>query len=88
MPQTPQAPWAELPVSGPILRPADAARYVGLGLSTFYNGIAEGSLPPLIKIGPRASGVPRPWLDAVLRSRALLTGVVTRSVEKTGEAAA
>ncbi|MEM7730245.1 MAG: hypothetical protein AAF311_13400 [Pseudomonadota bacterium] len=57
-------------ITGPIYRPARAAVYLGIGLSTFYEGVAAGTLPPLIKIGARASGVPKPWLDAYLANQA------------------
>lgn len=57
------------PACGPLLRPAVAA-YLGLSISTFYEQIKAGMLPPLVKIGSRASGVPKPWLDAFIAARA------------------
>lgn len=58
------------PACGPLLRPAAAAAYLGLSISTFYEQIKAGMLPPLVKIGSRASGVPKPWLDAFIAARA------------------
>lgn len=58
------------PACGPLLRPAAAAAYLGLSISTFYEQIKAGMLPPLVKIGSRASGVPKPWLDAFIATRA------------------
>lgn len=58
------------PASGPMLRPARAAAYLGLSLSTFYEQIKSGELPPLVKVGLRASAMPQPWLDTVIAHRA------------------
>lgn len=55
--------------SGPLLRPADAANYLGLSISSFYGLIQSGALPPLVKIGPRAAGMPKPWLDRLIQER-------------------
>jgi predicted DNA-binding transcriptional regulator AlpA len=59
-------PWADVPATGPILRPDDAAKYIGLSTPHYYDQAARGVLPKPIKIGLRASGVPQPWLDAVI----------------------
>ena len=67
------APWAGIPATGPILRPKDAAEYLGYGRSQFYALVGKGELPQLIKLGSGAggaSGVPKPWLDAVIAARA------------------
>jgi predicted DNA-binding transcriptional regulator AlpA len=63
-------PWAGIPACGPLLRTEDAARYLGLSRSYFHKLAARGDLPTPIKIGLKASGLPRPWLDAVISARA------------------
>lgn len=66
-------PWLGIEASGPLLRPAEAAKYLGLSLSRFYAISAQGDLPKPIKIGRSASGatgVPLPWLNAVIAARA------------------
>jgi excisionase family DNA binding protein len=62
-------PWAEIPATGPFLRVRSAAEYLGLSVSHYYSLAKRGDLPGVVKIGERASGVPRPWLDAVVKSR-------------------
>lgn len=65
-------PWADIPATGPLLRPKDAAAYIGYSPQQYYALATIGEMPPLIKIGrgqKGASGVPRPWLDAVIASR-------------------
>lgn len=68
------SPWECVPPTGPILRPADAAEYLGLSVPSYYDQANQGLLPVPIKIGVRATGVPRPWLDAVIASRVLCAG--------------
>jgi predicted DNA-binding transcriptional regulator AlpA len=67
------APWASVTPVGPILRPADAAAYFGVALSTYYALIHEGIVPPFVKLSSRArsSGVPQSWLDAAIAARVL-----------------
>ncbi len=55
--------------SGPLLRPAEAANYLGLSLASFYGQVKSGQLPPLIKIGPRAAAIPKPWLDLMIAEK-------------------
>ncbi len=57
---------------GPLLRPADAAAFLGIGLSTYYALAKSGDLPPPLKLTScgRAAGVPKSQLDALIRSRA------------------
>jgi predicted DNA-binding transcriptional regulator AlpA len=62
-------PWDGLAAVGPLLRPKHAAEYLGIGRTTFYAHQKAGILPPPIKIGERASGVPRSFLDAVIAAR-------------------
>ena len=57
------------PVIGPVMRPKEAARYIGVSVSCFYSLIKSGEIPPLIKLTGRASGIPKPWLDAWLSLR-------------------
>ena len=63
-------PWLGLPATGPMLRPSEAARYLGLSRSQYYAGATDGRFPEPISISARASGVPRAWLDAVIARRA------------------
>lgn len=68
-----EAPWAGLPATGPLLPLKQAAQYIGYSLSGYYAAAARGELPPIIKIGRGQGGrvaVPRPWLDALIASRA------------------
>jgi predicted DNA-binding transcriptional regulator AlpA len=70
--ETPK-PWLSVPAAGPILRPNDAAAYLGYSTPRYYALVAAGELPAPIKIGRGqngASGVPRPWLDAVIAHHA------------------
>ena len=73
--ETNGSPWASILPTGPILRTANAADYLGLSLATFYEQAAKGRLPKPLKVGDRASGVPRPWLDAVIAARAVEVAV-------------
>lgn len=41
----------------------------GCGKSTFYANIKAGLLPPLVKLGPRMSGLPDHEIDAINRAR-------------------
>jgi predicted DNA-binding transcriptional regulator AlpA len=67
-------PWASVPATGPVLRPDAAAEYLGLSITHYYEQARRGILPKPIKMGLRASGVPRPWLDAVVAANALVSG--------------
>lgn len=57
-------------VQGPLLRPAAAAAYIGVSMSSFYNLIEQGYLPRPLKLGPRTAAVPKRWLDQVIAARA------------------
>lgn len=70
------APWRSVVPTGPILRPAAAAEYIGVSLTTYYDQASQGLLPSPGKIAGRASGVPRPWLDAVIAARFVHTELV------------
>ncbi len=61
-----------MPAAGPILRPSAAAEYFGVSISTYYELIQAGVVPPFIKLShrARASGVPKAWLDAAIAARA------------------
>ena len=61
-------PWKGVVAAGPLLRPDEAAKYVGFSTPHYYRMVARGLLPKPIKVGERATGVPRPWLDAVIAS--------------------
>ena len=62
----PPAPWAGLKASGPVLRLPEAAAYLGVSSSSYYRYAQQGLVPPTIKIGLQAVGVPQNWLDAVV----------------------
>ena len=55
----------------PMLRFAEICRRTGLSPSTIYALIALGLFPPLLKLGPRARGLPAHVLDVWLWSRLL-----------------
>lgn len=66
-------PWAGIPASGPLLRPTEAARYIGFSRATYYVLAKQGIVPPPIHIGVgdrSGAGVPKPWLDAVIAAAA------------------
>lgn len=69
-----EQPWKSLPATGPLLRPAQAAEYLGYKSRThYYNLVRQGVVPAPIQIGPggtSAVGVPKPWLDAVIAAAA------------------
>jgi len=44
-----------MPVS-PIIRPAQAARLLGISRATLYRGEAAGRLAPRVRLGPGTSG--------------------------------
>ena len=73
-------PWAHIPPSGPLLRAKAAAAYIGYSKAQFYALVNEGILPAPIHLGDNchAAGVSKPWLDAVIASRA----AATREVQK------
>lgn len=62
--------WANVPASGPLLRPSKAAQYLGLSRSTLYAMVAEGQFPAFIKLSERASAVPMSWIQAFVTHRA------------------
>jgi predicted DNA-binding transcriptional regulator AlpA len=64
-------PWADVPPTGPILRTGDAAAYLGLSTSAYYESVEKGLFPAPLKVGPRASGVPKPWLDSLIFAAAI-----------------
>lgn len=64
-----KAPWEGIPATGPLMRPETAAEYIGVSTSAVYRMINQGRLPPIAKLGKRASGIPKPWLDAVIADR-------------------
>lgn len=68
----PEQPWKSTPPTGPLLRPKQAAEYLGIGVATYYEHAANGTLPKPIQLstGIKASGIPRPWLDAIIAQAA------------------
>jgi len=62
-------PWLDVEPTGPFLRPKQAAEYIGVSLAGYYQHANDGNLPKFVKLSLNASGVPRPWLDAVIAAR-------------------
>lgn len=64
--------WSNAPITGPIFRPQECANYLGISISSFYELVSRGELPPLLKLTQRgrASGLPKGWLDIVIADRA------------------
>lgn len=58
---------------GAILRPAEAARYLGVSPQTVYRWAQTGSLPRPIKMGPRSSGWRLHDLEKFLEEREQLS---------------
>lgn len=50
-------------VQGPILRAANAARYLGISRAQFYRLIRNGRISPGIKLSKAAVGFPQMALD-------------------------
>lgn len=65
-------PWANTQPAGPLLRPADAAAFLGVGQRCFYQMVEAGEVPAPFRIRPggKATAVPKSWLDAVVTARA------------------
>ena len=62
---------------GPLMRPKDAAAYLGIGLSTFWRKVATGEIPKPTKFFDRVAAIPRGELDALIyagQERAKLKG--------------
>ncbi len=54
----------------PILRPKDAADYLGLSKGTLYKLVRGGELPKPISVWGRVTGIRRSHLNAFLERRA------------------
>ena len=67
----PKESWRNIPAAAPLLRPSEVSRQTGLSRSTLYELIIAKEFPPFIKIGSRASAMPKVWLDAFIESRAI-----------------
>jgi predicted DNA-binding transcriptional regulator AlpA len=71
-----QRPWAGVVPAGPFLRSGEAAEYLSLSRTQFYALANAGHLPKPFKLNGAAkgfsgaAGVPKAWLDSVLRARA------------------
>lgn len=52
-----------------IIRPREAAEYLGIGRSTLYRYVDAGVLPRPIKIGPQVTGWRLSVLDDFLHQR-------------------
>lgn len=50
-------------LEGPLLRPKDAAAYIGVSKSTFYRMIGERLIPRPLRIIGNTTGFPKAWLD-------------------------
>ena len=62
--------WEDVPIEGPIWRPKQLCQRLGISRSQTYQMIADGVMPPLIKLSERVSGMPDSWLKAFLEHRA------------------
>jgi prophage regulatory protein len=69
-------------VSSRILRPKDAMAKLGIGRTKFYEDIRKGTLPPLVRLGPRAVGHIEAELDSYIDR---LRSDVGRNVGKSEE---
>jgi len=57
-------PWKSIPATGPLLRPAQAAEYLGYKSRAHYYELArQGKVPSPIHVAGKAAGVPKCWLD-------------------------
>jgi len=56
-------------VGDPILRPREAAKYLGIGKSSLYRLIESGDLPRPIKLTKQSSGWRLSTLDAFIADR-------------------
>lgn len=76
--ETPK-PWAGLPATEPLLRPKEAAAFLGYSKPHYYRLAASGDVPPLTKLGRGQGGasvVPRAWLQATLDARFAASAVL------------
>lgn len=48
-----------------FLRPNDVAAHLGISRSGYYTRLADGTLPPSISLGKRATGHPEPEIAQV-----------------------
>ena len=65
-------PWSSVLPTGPMLRPDEAAAYLGFkSRQKLYAMVRKGEVPAPIRLRKEgnASGIPRPWLDAVIAAR-------------------
>ena len=64
-------PSDNIPATGPLLRPMEAAQYLGFQSRGHYYALArQGRVPSPIHVGSRAAGIPRAWLDACIAAAA------------------
>jgi prophage regulatory protein len=54
---------------GPIWRIPEIKRWMGKGRSSIYQDTKDGLLPPFVKLGPRAVGLPQNELEAINAAR-------------------
>lgn len=66
--------WKSIDPTGRQLRPLEVCELTGLSKAQIYNLIKDGSFPPFLKIGKRASAMPKSWLDAYISAQAELAG--------------
>ncbi len=58
-----------LTIGDPIVRPRDAAEYLGIGRSSLYRLIDSGDLPKPLRLTPQASGWRLSTLEEFLQER-------------------
>ena len=62
---------------GPLMRPDEAADYLGISVRSFWRNVANGSIPKPAKYFGRVTAIPRSEIDAVIaaaQNRAQLEG--------------
>lgn len=63
-------PWQNVDPAGVQYRIKDVQSLLRISRAKIYDMINRGELPPLIKLGQRASAMPQSWLDAYIRHQA------------------
>jgi len=79
-----EAPSKDVPTTAHVvLRPPQAAKYLGISLGTLYDWVRLGLVPKPIKLGPKVSAWLKSELDSFLAQR-----IAERDAEAAKEKAA
>ena len=65
-------PWSSVPPTGPMLRPPEAAAYLGFkSRQQLHQMVRSGEAPAPIRLRKEgnACGIPQSWLDAIIAAR-------------------